>query len=88
MPKTQRDKFDLFTLCCKGKIIGTEIQMDDDSWEEVQDWYADFKTGEIHIEFVSGEEGSFNLGDKFIVKIDNSYNKISSKKKKKRHKRG
>ena len=88
MAKTERDKFDLFTLCCKGELIGTEIQMDDDTWEEVSNWYADWKTGEIHLDFVSGAEGSYNLGDKFIVKVEDTYVSIPSKKKTKKHKRG
>ena len=88
MAKNIKSKFDLFTLYCKGQLIGTEIQLEDDSFVEVVDWYADYKTNEIHLEFANGEEGdSFDLGDKFIVRISDTYKSVQSQKKKRNQKK-
>ena len=86
MAKTQRDKFDLLTLAVKQQLIGVEIMMDDDSFLEVEDFYFDLPTKEIHIDFTDGTGDSFDLNQKYIVKIDESYKSIKSKKKKKNHK--
>ncbi len=88
MAKVIRGKFDLFTLCCKNQLIGTEIQLEDETWVVVGDWYCDFKTNEIHLNFKNGEEGdSFDLGEKFVVKIDSAYKVVKSKKKKRNAKK-
>jgi hypothetical protein len=87
MAKTQRDKFDLFTLAIKQQLIGTELVMEDDTVLEVKDFYMDYATAEIHIDFVGGAEASFNLHEKFIVNIEDTYKSVSSKKKNKKNKK-
>ena len=67
-------------------IYDLEIQMEDGSWEQVKDFYCDYATDEIHLEFVSGAETSFNLKLKYIVRIEDKYKKVPSKKKIKRQK--
>lgn len=87
MAKTRRDKFDLFTLAIKQQLIGTGIVLSDDTVLEVKDFYCDYTTHEIHIDFVGGENSSFNLNDKFVVEIEDSYKSVKSKKKRKKQKR-
>lgn len=93
MAKTIKGRFDLFTLCCKGQLIGTGIQLDDNKIIVVSDWYSDFKTNEIHLEFENDSDGnpvdgaSFDLGEKFFVEIDVNYKSVQSKKKGKNHKK-
>jgi len=97
MAKTVRDKFDLLTLCMKivpdgsggwkNAIIGTEIQMEDGSWEEIVNWWIDPKTSEIHLTFKNNSGASFDLGEKFFVKIESTYKSDTSKKKNKKHKK-
>ena len=87
MAKTRRYKYDLWTLCTKNLIIGSSLVLENKDLEneeeilEILDWYGDYRTDEIHIDFVGGKEGSFNLRDKYIVEIEDSYKSISSKKK-------
>jgi hypothetical protein len=87
MAKTLRKRFDLFTLAVKQKLVGTEILMANGDSLEVFDFYCDYATNEIHIEFTDGSAGSFNLIDKFQVKIDETYTSVSPKKKGKTQKR-
>lgn len=68
------NKFDLFTLALKQKLIGSKIFIDDGTVggkpEVVEDYFADYKTGEIHIKFVGATTTeSFDLGDKYKVAI-------------------
>lgn len=86
MAKTIRDKFDIFTLIVKQQFIGVEIIMDDDEELTVSDFYCDYATDEVHIEFTDGSSSSFNLRDKFVVKIEDTYKSIPSKKKRKKRK--
>jgi len=97
MAKTIRDKYSLGTLCkkivpdglggWKNSIIGTEIMMEDGTWEEVIDWWDDDATREIHLMFKSGTGDSFDLTEKYVVKIESTYNSVPSQKKKKNHKK-
>lgn len=86
MGKTIRDKFDIFTLIVKQQFIGIEIIMVDNEELTVSDFYCDYATDEVHVEFTDGSSGSFNLKDKFVVKVDDTYNKVTSKKKVKERK--
>jgi hypothetical protein len=86
MAKTERDKYDLFTLAVKQQLIGCEIVMKDNSSLEIEDFWIDKRTDEIHIDFTDGSESSFDLNEKFVVKIDDSYKTVSAKKKVKRKK--
>ncbi len=75
------DKWDIGTTAIKGQLDGAKVQMEDDSWLTVEDWYIDFQTGMINIVFV-GETiaRSFRLGSKFIVDIPESITPIKEKK--------
>jgi len=86
MAKIIRDKFDIFTLIVKQQFIGVEIVMDNDEELMVKDFYCDYATDEVHVEFTNGESSSFNLRDKFVIKIEDTYKKVTSKKKNKRRK--
>ena len=83
-----RDKWDIGTTAIKGNLIGSQIQLDDDSWHEIKDWYIDFATGMINLIFTDDEEddpaSSFRLQDKFIVKIPDIIKPIKKKKHRKR----
>ena len=86
-----RDKWDLFTMITKinpntgvNWIYNLEIQMEDGTWEEVTDYYCDYATSEIHLEFKSGTDGSFNLREKFVVRVDKDYKRVHSKKKRRK----
>lgn len=86
MAKIERDKFDIFTLIVKQQFIGVDMIMDDDEILTVSDFYCDYATDEVHVEFTDGSSSSFNLKDKFVVRIEDTYNKVTSKKKVKNRK--
>ncbi|MHA1123749.1 MAG: hypothetical protein ACTSPC_13210 [Candidatus Heimdallarchaeota archaeon] len=99
MAKTLRKKYDLYTLCIKiipdgnggykNAIIGADIVFDDDTRETVKDWSIDYPTNELHLDFESGESGSFSLMRKYQVYLDSSYKNVKqNKKKNRRAKRG
>ena len=87
MAKVIKDKYDLFTLAIKGSLIGTEIVFDDDTSSEIEDFFIDLTTMELHCDFVGGGGDNFNLRRKYTVKISDTYKSVSSKKKKKKAKR-
>jgi hypothetical protein len=87
MAKTLRKKFDLITLAIKQKLIGCEIVMNDDTSLEISDFYIDYPTSEIHVEFTDGTDSSFNLNEKFVVKLDHNYKNVKAKKKRKKKKK-
>lgn len=98
MARTIRDKFDLFTLATKVKpftvkgniemwLIGTGIGIDDNSYPIVKNFFIDYNTSEIHIDFTDGTDSSFSLREKFWVDIDSRYLSVPSKKKNKKQKR-
>lgn len=78
-----RDKWDIGTTAIKGELIGCQIQLADDSWKTVEDWYIDHATGMINIVFIGDTEetpaSAFRLQDKFIIKIDNTIKPIKKK---------
>ena len=85
-----RDKWDIGTTAYKGMLIGSQIQLEDNSWKEVKDWYIDHATNMINIIFVGDTEdtpaSAFRLQDKFIVKIPDIIKPIK-KKRTRKHKR-
>ena len=87
MPKVERDKYDLLTLAIKQQLIGCEIIFSDNTSAEVQDYYIDAATNEIHIDFTDGTDESLSLKRKYVVNIDSGYNTVTSKKKKRKPKR-
>ena len=87
MAKTRRDKFDLFTLAIKQQLIGVGMVIEDENVYYVKDYYCDYATSEIHIDFDDNTTGSFNLNEKFVVEIEDTYKSVPSKKKTKKQKR-
>lgn len=86
MAKVIKGKFDLFTLAIKGQLIGTDIHFDEGTFE-VSDWYIDYATNEIHVEFTNGTGESLDLKQKHVVSIDQNYVPVQNKGKFKRAKR-
>jgi len=94
MAKTQRDKFDLLTLAIKHQLIGTDIIVRDivddvevDVALEVKDWYIDYATSQIHIDFTDGSDDMFDLNQKYFVNIEVTYKSIPQKRNRRRRKR-
>lgn len=78
-----RNNWDIGTQAIKGQLIGCSIQLEDDSWNVVEDWYIDHATGMINIIFTGNTEipaSSFRLQDKFIVKIPDTIKPIKKLK--------
>jgi len=86
MAKVVKGKFDLLTLAIKGQLIGTDIHFEEGIFE-VADWYIDFATNEMHVEFTDGSGESLDLKQKHVVSIDQSYVPVQNKGKLKRAKR-
>jgi hypothetical protein len=87
MAKVRREKFDLFTLAIKGQLIGSDIVFEDDSKLEVEDFYIDYNTSEIHIDFVGGTGDSFSLKRRYVVDVDENIKVVNNKKKQKKAKK-
>lgn len=87
MAKVRREKFDLLTLAIKGQLIGSDIVFEDDSKLEVADFYIDYNTSEIHIDFVGGVGDSFSLKRRYVVEVEETVKVVKNKKKKKRAKK-
>lgn len=86
MAKKIKDKYDLLTLAIKGQLIGNDIHFED-AVKEVSDYYIDYATGELHVEFVSGGGTSLDLRQKYVVSIPDTYTSVQSKKKVKKAKK-
>ena len=84
MAKVIRDKWDIGTTAIKGQLIGNRIQLADNSWKTVEDWFIDFATGMIVVEFVEDapedRPSEFTLKSKFIVEIDDSIKPLKNAK--------
>lgn len=86
MAKVIKGKFDLLTLAIKGQLIGTDIHFDEGVFE-VADYYIDYATNEIHVQFTDGSGESLDLKQKHVVSINDAYVTIQNKGKVKRPKR-
>ena len=80
MGKIVKDKYDLLTLATKGVLIGSDIHFEDGSLE-IEDYYLDYATGEIHIEFTDGSGQCLDLKEKHVVSVPDTYRSVQSKKK-------
>jgi len=87
MAKIERNNFDLPTLAIKGKLIGTELALEDGTFLEISDWYIDWATFEMHIDFIDNTGGVYNMREKHTVLIEDVYKKVSKKDRKKKAKR-
>lgn len=80
----ERHNWDIGTTAIKGQLTGSVIQLSDNVWKTVSDWYIDFATGMINIIFEEDNSGDpasmFKLSDKFKVKIPDSIFPIKHKK--------
>jgi hypothetical protein len=86
MAYVYKDKMDIVDLLYKGKLIGMEIQLEDDSWHVVEDAYCDYATFEINVKFTDITEAlSFPFRQKHYIRFDDSsINYDNSKLKKKK----
>jgi len=101
MARTRRSKYDLATLAAKivpdrnggykNAIIGTLIIFEDSDGNEVKkevaDWHFSLGTKEIHLIFTDGDDDVCVLTRKYVVEIENTYNSVKAKKKRRRAKK-
>lgn len=87
MVKVIHDKWDIATTAIKQQLIGNRIQLEDDIWKTVKDYYFDFATDTINIIFeedaVDEPASTFSLKEKFVIELDNTIKPIKNKKRKK-----
>jgi len=87
MAKTRRDKYDLLTLATKGALIGCDIVFVDDNdveeLKEVADYRFNYGSGEITLVYSDGEGDTLSLKRTYVVEIDNSYQNVPVKRRRK-----
>jgi len=101
MARTRRHNYDLATLAAKivpngnggykNAIIGTLIIFEDSDGNEVKkevlDWHFSLGTREIHLIFTDGDSDVCVLTRRYIVEIEDTYESVKSKKKRRRAKK-
>ena len=77
---------DLLTLATKQLLIGSSIQMEDNTWKEVADYEFAMATDQICVKFTDNEQNFFMIKEKFKVDVPGGMTRINTGKVKKHKK--
>ena len=76
------NNFDIVDLAIKQKLIGVELKDKDGNYNMIVDYYLDFATNEIHLQFAGSDDAEvFTFRQKFTVRI-NDYKAIKKLRRK------
>jgi len=87
MAKIIKEKYDLLTLATKQVLIGSNIHFEDGVSLDIVDYYIDYRTSEIHVEYAGGSGDNLDLNEKYVVSVPSTYKTVKPKKKVKKAKK-